>query len=313
VRAGALICLGYIIFGVVTVGGARGQTTLLSLPALRLPGWLGGVVLGGPITAESLAWGATRGLGIWTLMVLFGAFNVLVEHHRLLRLTPRSLFHAGLAVTIAIAFVPALLRAFAEITQAQRARGHRFGGPRSWLPLVAPLLAGSLEKSIQIAEALDARGYGRARATRGHWPQAALALCAPLLAAAAFLWLYYGYTAIVAAGALGAAGLLSAALALRSLSALAPRSVYRRERWRRRDTLATLASIAAVASLAAVRLSGQGDLVYYPFPRITAPGFSLGAGLAVLLLAAPALLAGRDPRPRTTPRERARAERRAGD
>ena len=87
-RAGALVCLGYVLFGLVTVGGARGATVLIALPALRLPAWLGGVVLGGPVTAEALAWGATRGLSIWTLMVVFGAFNALVDHHRLLRLTP---------------------------------------------------------------------------------------------------------------------------------------------------------------------------------------------------------------------------------
>jgi energy-coupling factor transport system permease protein len=311
VRVGAYVCAGYILFSVITVGGARGQTVLLRLPALTLPGWLGGVVLGGPITAETLAWGASRGLGLWTLMVVFGAFNALVDHHRLLRLAPRSLFHAGLAVTIAIGFVPGLLRAIAEIGQAQRARGHRFGGPRSWPPLVAPLLAGSLEKSIQLAEALDARGYGRAAAPAGLWRQIALIGSVPLLGAGAFIWLYYGLDAALPALALGAAGVLGAAAALRGLGAYAPRSVYRRERWRRRDTLATMACAAALLGLAALRLAGYGDLVYYPFPHIAAPGFNLLAGLAVMLLAAPALAGGREPPPRPRGRERAGVARRA--
>jgi energy-coupling factor transport system permease protein len=256
------------------------------------------VVLGGPVTAEALAWGLTRGLAIWALMVIFGAFNALVDHHRLLRLAPPALFHAGLAVTIALAFVPSLLRAIGEIGQAQRARGHRFGGPRSFVPLVSPLLAGSLEKAIQLAEALDARGYGRAGERLAPWRQAALILGAPLLGAGLFAWLYYGAAGLPWALALGGAGMLCLALATRALGREAPRSSYRRERWRRRDSLTVGASALVVLALAALRLGGA-ELVYYPFPRIVAPGFDLRAGLALLLLATPAAVAGREPPPRT--------------
>ena len=129
-RLGAFVLLGYVIFSVITVGGARGQTVLLRMPAVWLPDALGGVVLGGPVTGEALALGASRGLVVWALLAAFGAFNALVNHYRLLRLAPRSLFHAGLAVTIAVTFVPHLVRAGAEIREAQRARGHRFRGVR---------------------------------------------------------------------------------------------------------------------------------------------------------------------------------------
>lgn len=294
-KAGAVVALSYVVFALVTVGGGSGTTVLLELPSLRLPDWLGGVVLGGPVTAESLAWGATRGLAIWALMAAFGTFNALVDHFRLLRLTPRALFHAGLAVTIAVAFVPSLLRAIGEVGQAQRARGHRFGGPRSWVPLVAPLLAGSLERSVQLAEAMDARGYGRASGSdRAAWRrQAGLLTGTLLLGAGVFGWLYYGPGAAPAAMASG--GALALGLSLRTLGRLVTRSAYRRERWRRRDTLAVAACLSAVATLAAIRAAAPGTLVYYPFPTITAPGFDLRAGLAVLFLAAPALLATREP------------------
>lgn len=301
VRAGAFVCLGYVLFSLITVGGARGTTVLLALPALRLPPWLGGIVLGGPVTAEALAWGLTRGLAIWALMVVFGAFNALVDHHRLLRLTPRALFHAGLAVTIAVAFVPSLVRAIGEIGQAQRARGHRFGGPRSWPPLVSPLLAGSLERSVQLAEALDARGYGRAAAgdRAAALRQAGLLAGTLLLGAGAFGWLYYGPGSV--AGALAAGGSLALGLTMRSLGRLVTRSAYRRERWRRRDTLAVAASLGCLGALVALRLGGAADLVYYPFPTLAPPGFDLRAGLALLLLAAPAALGARRP-PQRAPR-----------
>jgi energy-coupling factor transport system permease protein len=310
-RAGALVFLGYLIFAVITVGGARGATALLTLPGLRLPDWLGGVVLGGSVTAEALAWGATRGLSIWALMTLFGAFNALVDHYRLLRLAPRSLFHAGLAVTIAVAFVPGLVRSSAEIVVAQRARGHRFGRPRSWLALVAPLLAGSLEKSLQLAEALDARGYGRTAAPDADLSRRQVGVLAGLLLLGAGLFggLYYGPPAALPAGLALGAGALALGLSLRSLGRLVARSTYRRERWRRRDSLAVAAACAGVLALAAMRALGAGDLVYYPFPTIRAPGFDLRAGLALLLLAAPALLVPAAP----SERPRRRIARRRAD
>lgn len=297
-RAGGFIFLGYVFFALVTVGGARGDTVLVELPALRLPPWLGGVVIGGPLTAEALAWGVTRGLSIWALMVVFGTFNALVDHYRLLRLTPPSLFHVGLAVTIAVAFVPSLLRAIGEIGQAQRARGHRFGGPRSWPPLVSPLLAGSLERSVQLAEAMDSRGYGRAAAPgRGaSLRQAAMVAGVLLLGGGVFGWLYYGPGPLPAL--LAMCGALTLALAMRALGRRVRRSVYRRERWRRRDSLAVAASLVCLLGLVAMRLAGAGELVYYPFPSLMAPGFDLRPGLALLLLATPAALRGREPPPR---------------
>ncbi len=306
VRAGAFVCLGYVVFGLLTVGGAQGDTVLLTLPALRLPPWLGGIVLGGPVTAEALAWGLTRGLSIWALMVVFGAFNALVDHHRLLRLAPRALFHAGLAVTIAVSFVPSLLRAIGEIGQAQRARGHRFGGPRSWPPLVSPLLAGSLERSVQLAEALDARGYGRSSPDNRavSLRQGGLLGGVLLLGAGVFGWLYYGPGPTPAAMASG--GALALGLSLRALGRAVTRSAYRTERWRRRDSCSVAAALVCVAAIVALRLAGQGDLVYYPFPTLRAPGFDLRAGLAMLLLAAPALFARRDPPPRAPRRARSR-------
>lgn len=317
--AGMALWVGYVVFSVVTVGGARGRTVLATLPTLTLPALLGGVTLGGPIAAEDLVWGAIRGLRIWTLLTIFGTFNALVSHYRLLRLAPRSFFHAGLAVTIGVSFVPQTLRAIAEIAESQRVRGHRFRGPRTYMPLVSPLLAGSLEKSIQLAEALDARGYGRTREIdlRLGRRQAALIAGLLLLGTGVFGWLYYqpaatpGLPARGIAAGLAAAGAIVLGLALRSLGRLVPRTMYRRERWRRRDTIVAAAALVCVAGLAV--LSSQGGwLAYNPYPALSPPPFHPIAGLLAALLAAPALFGpapaeGRAARPYHAPRRAAGA------
>jgi energy-coupling factor transport system permease protein len=283
--------ISYIVFSVVTIGEARGRTLLLTLPALTLPSLLGGITLGGRVTAEDLAWGATRGLRVWTLMVIFGSFNALVNHYRLLRLAPRSLFHAGLAVTIAVAFVPQTLRAIATIAESQRVRGHRFRGPRSYIPLVAPLLASSLEQSIQLAEALDARGYGRTLAADRLFGRRQIGVIGGLLllGAGLFGWLYYGAGAALPSLALLCAGVLALALALRALGQLVPRTVYRRERWHRRDSVVFAAMIGCAAGWIALRTLGVGGLIYNPYPLLSLPSFAPEAGVFVALLAAPAL------------------------
>ncbi|WP_298819205.1 energy-coupling factor transporter transmembrane component T [Chloroflexus sp.] len=310
-RAGAIIWVGYIIFAIVTVGGPRGATALITLPAFQLPVWLGGIVLGGPITVEALAWGATRGLGLWTLLLIFGAFNALVDHHRLLRLTPRSLFHAGLAVTIAIAFAPGLVRTIQDITATQRARGHRFGGIRSWWALLGPLLAGSLERALQLAEALEARGYGHTLVSPSPGRTLALIMGLSSLAAALIGWLWAGPSTLPVMGVLGTFGLLLTSWAARQLSQSVPRTTYRRERWHRHDTIVCIVLSGALAIIALARLLEPASLVYYPFPVISAPTFDLHIGAAIAALAIPAL-PFRKPLPRRARRIIAdrRAERR---
>ena len=306
-RAGALIAVSYLALTPISVGALRGTTTLFTLPAAELPVWTGGLLIGGAVTAEALATAATRGLGIWALLTLFGAFNALVDHYRLLRMTPRALFHAGLAVTIAVAFVPGLVRTVAAISAAQRTRGHRFDGLRSWVALVAPLLAGSLERSLQLAEALDARGYGRtlagsAQHSRRFTLLSGLLLLIPALA----LWLGGYSLAAALTAAVGGALLIRAA---RRMGHAVQRSSYRRERWQLRDTLVSAAAITAVLLVGWARLSAPEALIYLPYPTFSAPLFDLRAGCAVLLLAVPALFGTHPARDTTAARRTIRGTR----
>lgn len=289
--AGFIIWIGYIVFSVITIGGARGRTLLTHLPTRTLPPLLGGITLGGPITLEDIIWGALRGLRIWTILIIFGTFNALIDHYRLLRLAPRSLFHAGLAVTIAISFVPQTIRAISEITEAQRVRGYRLRNPRTWITLVAPLLASSLEKSIQLAEALDSRGYGRTHTTdlQIGREQLGTILGLLLLSGGLFGWLYYGTAATLISLILLITGILTIATTLRTLGRLIPRTTYRPERWHHRDSLVLGAMLGCTTAwITLVFLNAS--LRYNPYPIATLPKFEPLAGIITLILVAPALV-----------------------
>ena len=91
--------------------------------------------------------------------------------------------------------MPSLERDAAGLAESVRGRGVRLEGARGYATLLSPLVAGSLERATSLAEAMEARGFGRSgttRAPRPPWstarPARALVLAALLIVVAA-LWL----------------------------------------------------------------------------------------------------------------------------
>jgi energy-coupling factor transporter transmembrane protein EcfT len=101
---------------------------------------------------------------------------------------------SALAVAMATRLVPTLERDAAGLREAVRGRGVSVEGARGYARLLSPLVAGSLERAASLAEAMEARGYGRAGSTRAPRPpwtrldRAAVALAA-LPVVMGLLWL----------------------------------------------------------------------------------------------------------------------------
>jgi energy-coupling factor transport system permease protein len=265
-----------------------GQIVLFRLPE----SW---PILGGSITLEAIIAGAVNGLSLLTILAIFAAFNAVVDHYQLLRAVPASLFQAGVVVSIAITFVPQMVLSAQEIREAQRIRGYRFRGLRDLLPLVIPLLASGLERAIQLAETMEARGFGSSLES-GSTRQATLVQLADLvsllvlLAGLSLVALWpmasvWGWT-LVAAASLGMVTLLI--LQGRHVR----RTRYRRPPWSWRDSAIVLCSGVVVAAVVAARLTVPELLIYLPYPpNPLLPLFSPPMGAALLLLVVPALLA----------------------
>jgi len=266
-------------------------------------------IVGGPITLEAVIAGATNGLALLTILVVFAAFNAVVDHYQLLRATPAFLFQAGVIMSIAITFVPQMVLSAREIRQAQRIRGHRFRGIRDLLPLIIPLLANGLERAIQLAEAMEARGFGSAvDPIPRRW-----ALLAQLGLLAALLGLMGGLVTIAVfpeqsiwgwtLAAAGTAGVL-AILALKGRQVR--RTHYRRLVWTWRDMAVVVASAAALAVVVVAKLTMPEALTYSPFPpKGLLPPFQPLVGAALLLLTLPALLAPSSTQPAASDTEHA--------
>lgn len=149
-----------------TLTGRAGETVLLELPELQLPALLGGIRLGGALSAEVAANELAEGLRLFAILAATGAFVAVIEVADLIRLLPSRLRRVGLVLQIALAFLPALVASVREVREAQRIRGVRVRGLRSAVPIIVPVLAGALDRSFALAEALHARGIEREGATR---------------------------------------------------------------------------------------------------------------------------------------------------
>jgi energy-coupling factor transport system permease protein len=258
-----------------------GQTVLFTLPA-------GIPLLGGAITLEALVFGMINGL---VLVGFLAAFNVLYQAlptHALIRMIPRALFPVAVVISIAISFVPATLEQFYQIRDAQRMRGHQVRGLRDGLPLLMPLLVGGLERALQLAEAMTARGYGSlgaqtspAAAQRG---RLALALGLVLLLAGLLALLFWQQAAAGWALVIVGGGLLLAALAWQGRGV--QRTTYRRQTWRSADWLVAGASLLVLAAY--ILPASRPTLAYTPYPRLSVPAFELWLAAATLALLAPA-------------------------
>lgn len=134
---------------------------LFTLPSVHPPGWAQGISLGGQITGETLLNAFIAGLRLAVLIVCFGAANSLAHPARLLRIMPSALYEVGVAIVVALTFVPQLAESAARIRNAQRLRGRPLTGLRGLRGLAVPVLEESLDRAIALAASMDSRGYGR--------------------------------------------------------------------------------------------------------------------------------------------------------
>jgi len=284
-KLGAVVWLVTIPFNALMLHA--GKHVLLHLPQT----W---PLIGGNITLEAVLFGAAAGLALWVLLLIFSAFNIALDSSELIRLIPPAFYQVGLITSIGLTYVPQMLKSSLEIREAQRVRGHRFRSWRDTTPLVMPLVTSSLERAMQLAESMEARGFGgsgQEQTTRQQLFNSLLALCGMALLVAVLgiqLWLRQYPWWLVGLFVL-ALGLLGMAILRQSRAAR--RSRYRPRRWHSVDTLLTAGALIAAASMLAARIVGGTHLQYYPFPpNGLLPGFTPWVGVAMLFLALPALV-----------------------
>jgi len=251
-------------------------------------------LIGGPITLEALLYGLANGASLFAVLLVFATFNLGVEMNRMLRWAPSGLYQAGLVASIALAFVPQMVTSLGDIREAQRVRGHQFRGLRDLVPLVIPLITTALERSLTLAESMEARGFGGILCDIDPGKRAALRFTTLLglmsLLAGLVLSAVAPHLAQLSWGLAGV-GLILALGTLAVQGRAVKRTHFRRESWRASDTWITAASIVSLAVFAWIRQMDLDTTWYYPYPPYSPwPVFRPLLGIAIAALAAPAFL-----------------------
>jgi energy-coupling factor transport system permease protein len=149
---------GVVLIGAVAtflnlVSAHLGSTVLFRLPS-SIP------AVGGPYTLEALAAGVFGGVTVGAALVAAAPFSLMLASHDVMDALPSTLSRTGAAVAASLNLVPSVAASFVQVTEAQRLRGWRPRGPRSWAEVVVPVVLTSVEGSIQLAESMEARGFG---------------------------------------------------------------------------------------------------------------------------------------------------------
>jgi energy-coupling factor transport system permease protein len=111
------------------------------------------------VTSEAILFGLVAGLRVLVLIAAFGLFNAVVDPDELMRAVRRFSYRSALTASLATRLVPVLVRDATRMNEAARCRAKP--APRAMVARAA--LASSLDRAVDVAAALELRGYGSAQ------------------------------------------------------------------------------------------------------------------------------------------------------
>lgn len=152
--------LGLLMVVTNAIASQRGETILIRGPELPVLGTV-------DVTAEAIAEGGILALRIAVVIAAFAVFTAAVDPDRVLRLLRPVARRSALTATLVVRLVPLAAADHARLRDGAALRGPA-AAPVSRSSLVRRLVAGSLDRSVDAAAALELRGYagnapGRAR------------------------------------------------------------------------------------------------------------------------------------------------------
>ena len=291
VRIALIVVALRVVLQAVLSTQAQGTHVIVTLPLVPLPDAITGIKIGGVITWEAVLSALYAGAQLAVILVCFGAANALASPRRLLQLLPAALYEVQVAMIVAMTFAPQLVVDARRVHTARRLRGRRLRTRDLFRTTAMPILESALDRSVALAAAMEARGYGRTR----HLPRRRRQITSALsLAGTGGLMVgLYGLlsASIRPALSIGAvvAGLALAVAALVLGAARATRTRYRPDPWALPEWLVAASGGFVAAVMVWSSMRGLGGLT---MPSAMAvPPLSAGPVLASLVGLLPALAA----------------------
>ncbi|MEA2404742.1 MAG: energy-coupling factor transport system permease protein [Thermoleophilaceae bacterium] len=111
------------------------------------------------VTLESVAYGADAGLRLLVVTLAFALYAAAVDPDEMLRLLRRFSYRSALTASLATRLVPVLARDASRMGDAARCRP----APPGRAQVARATLTGALDRAVEVAAALEVRGYSVAR------------------------------------------------------------------------------------------------------------------------------------------------------
>ena len=157
------LCLSIIVINALF--SYHGDHVLLTAP-FRLP------IIGHPvITLEAIAFGAVMALKLLVIISVFVLINLTVHPDDIMAvlLKMRLPYKSVLVTSLSTRFVPCLVEDMGRISDGYRTRGVQldaggwFKKLKNRAKITLSLLANSLDRAVQVAEAMEARAFGNGK------------------------------------------------------------------------------------------------------------------------------------------------------
>ncbi|OJU83394.1 MAG: hypothetical protein BGO11_03515 [Solirubrobacterales bacterium 70-9] len=145
------LALAFLIVVVEAVVVAGGQTVLLRSGDLPIVGEI-------DVTLEAIVAGAVIGLRALVTIVAFGVYSACVDPDRVTRALRPLAARSALTATLVARLVPVTAADAGRLRDAAQLRGPG-AAPVGKGPLARRLLAGSLDRAVDVAATLELRGY----------------------------------------------------------------------------------------------------------------------------------------------------------
>jgi len=154
------LCIAIIIINALV--SSHGAHVLVEAP-FRIP------VVGAPvITLEAVLYGVGMSLRLLAIISAFAilTFTVHPDDVMLAMMKMRLPYKSVLVTSLSTRFIPTLIDDVERITDVQRARGLELDKGnlsnriRSRAAVIIPLLSNSLDRAVQVAEAMESRAFG---------------------------------------------------------------------------------------------------------------------------------------------------------
>lgn len=254
-QLGLIVIAMRVLFRIIFNLADASDDVLLRLPSMSVSlGFGNSIHLLGSVSALSMHAALVDGFRLAAIILSVGMANSLANPRKLLRSTPGALYEVATAISIAINLAPQLIASLKLVRRARGLRGHS-KGIKSLTGIVIPVLEDTIDKSMQLAASMSARGFGR----RGNRTSLQL-LTTRISSSVTLILLTVGVAMLLFSPAeqiidltVIAVGLLSAFVTVRVSSNRSTRTRFIVQRWQIADLIVIITSgLFLVASFSGV-------------------------------------------------------------